>query len=221
VLLTFHGEYKGSGNPHESPTVMTYPLWGLAGLAAIAGFVNVPGVYTAFTDWLAARIHVMGDHHAESLNWVLAGIGTAVALAGIAAGIRLFRRDAATQRERDRFRIPVLYPLLEQKYYFDHLYLGGLVGPVKGPIARFVVWTNQVIIDGVVHTFAAVARFASRYVYGWADQRGIDLAFNAAAAGAGEAGGVVRKAQTGKVQQYAGALFAGAVLLVVGFVIFG
>jgi hypothetical protein len=30
----------------------------------------------------------------------------------------------------------------------------------------------------------------------------------------------VRKAQTGKVQQYAGALFAGAVLLVVGFLIF-
>ena len=114
----------------------------------------------------------------------------------------------------------MLYPLLEHKYYFDDFYMNGIVGPIKGPIARAVVWTNQVIIDGVVHAFAAAARFASTYVYGWADQRGIDLAINAAAAGTGEAGGVVRKAQTGKVQQYAGALFAGAVLLVVGFLIF-
>ncbi|MCJ7726356.1 MAG: NADH-quinone oxidoreductase subunit L [Acidimicrobiia bacterium] len=220
VYLTFFGEYKGDGHPHESPRVMVYPLWGLAGLAMVAGFVNIPGVYTAFTGWLASRIHVMGDQHAESLNWTLALIGTAVALAGIAAGTRLFRKDAATQQERDRFRIPVLYPLLEHKYYFDDLYMKGIVGPTKGPIARFVVWTNQVIIDGVVHAFAAVARIASRFVYGWADQRGIDLAINAAAAGAGQAGEVVRKAQTGKVQQYAGALFAGAVLLVVGFLIF-
>jgi NADH-quinone oxidoreductase subunit L len=220
VWLTFFGEYKGDGEPHESPRVMTWPLWGLAGLSVVAGFVNVPGVYTAFTDWLASRVHLMGDHHPESLDLVLAAVGTLAAVAGIAAGTRLFRRDAATQRERDGFRIPVLYPLLEQKYYFDHLYLNGIVGPIKGPIARFVVWTNQVILDGVVHAFGAAARFASRYVYGWADQRGIDLAINAAAAGAGEAGGVVRKAQTGKVQQYAGALFAGTVLLVVGFLIF-
>jgi NADH-quinone oxidoreductase subunit L len=220
VYLTFFGEYKGEGHPHESPRVMTWPLWGLAGLAVVGGFVNMPGLTSWFSQWLGARVHVMGDHHAEAINWALAVTGTLVALAGIAVGTRLFRRDAATQQERDRFRIPVLYPLLEQKYYFDHVYLNGVVGPIKGPIARFVVWTNQVILDGVVHAFAAAARFASRFVYGWADQRGIDLAINAAAAGTGEAGGVVRKAQTGKVQQYAGALFAGAVLLVVGFLIF-
>jgi len=220
VYLTFFGEYKGDGDPHESPRVMTYPLWGLAVLAAVAGFVNIPGTSAPFTTWLGSRIHLMGDHHATSLNWWLAVIGTAAALAGVAAGTRLFRKDAATQQERDRFHIPVLYPLLANKYYFDDFYMNGIIGPIKGPIARFVVWTNQVVIDGVVHAFAAVARFASRYVYGWVDQRGIDLAINAVAAGAGEAGGVVRKAQTGKVQQYAGALFAGAVLLVVGFLIF-
>jgi len=220
VYLTFFGEYKGDAQPHESPRVMTWPLWGLAGLAVVAGFVNIPGLTSSFTDWLASRIHVMGDYHATSLNWTLALIGTAAAVAGIAAGTRLFHKDAATQQQRDRFRIPILYPLLEKKYYFDDLYMSGIVRPLRGPIARFVVWTNQVVIDGVVHAFAAVARLASRYVYGWVDQRGIDFAINAAAAGAGEAGGVVRKAQTGKVQQYAGALFAGAVLLVVGFLIF-
>jgi len=221
VYLTFFGEYKGEGQPHESPRVMTYPLWGLAGLAVVGGLVNIPGVFTPFTDWLAARVHLMGDHHATGINWALALTGTAAALGGIWAGTRLFLRDATTQQQRDRFRIPVLYPLLEHKYYFDDLYMNGIIRPIRGPIARFVVWTNQVLIDGVVHAFGAAARFASRFVYGWVDQRGIDLAINAVAAGAGEAGGVVRKAQTGKVQQYAGALFSGAVLLVVGFLIFG
>jgi NADH-quinone oxidoreductase subunit L len=220
VYLTFFGEYRGHGHPHESPRVMTWPLWGLAGLAAVGGLVNVPGVWTPFTEWLAGRAHVIGDHHAESLNYGLAALGLAMAIGGIVAGTALFRRDAATQRERDRFRIPVLYPLLEQKYYFDHAYMYGIVNPTKGPIARAVNWSNTYIIDAVVNAAGAVAVRASHLVYGVFDQRGIDLAINSAASATGEAGGVLRRLQTGKVQQYAGALFVGAVLLVVGFMIF-
>ncbi len=220
VWLTFFGEYKGDGHPHESPKSMTYPLIGLAFLSVTVGFLNIPGVWTPFTDWLAGRLNVIGDHHADGLNWGLAAIGTLVALAGIAAGTALFRKDKATQRERDRFRIPGLYPVLEQKYYFDHVYMHGLIYPIRGPIARAVNWSNQYIFDGIVNLMAGVAKGLSRIVYGGMDQRGIDLAINAAAGATGEAGRLVRFAQTGKVQQYAGALFAGAVLLVVGFVIF-
>ena len=57
-------------------------------------------------------------------------------------------------------------------------------------------------------------------VYGGVDQRGIDFSINAAGFAAGEAGGALRYSQTGKVQQYAAALFMGTVLLVAGFIIF-
>jgi NADH-quinone oxidoreductase subunit L len=221
VYLTFFGTYKGHGRPHESPRVMTYPLVGLAAFSVVAGLFNVPGVFTPFTRWLASRLHAAGDHHAEALNLVLAVIGLGAALIGIAAGTALFRRDAATQRERDRFRIPVLYPLLERKYFVDDLYQRGIVDPLRGPVARSVDWSNRVIIDGAVNFFGALARRLSRVVYGGLDQRGIDLAVNAAAAATGEAGSALRHAQTGKVQQYAAALFAGVVLLVIGFLIFG
>ena len=221
VWLTFFGEYKGHGHPHESPRVMTYPLVGLAFLSATVGFLNMPGIATPFTDWLAGRLHEIGDHHAEAIDLGLAAVGTLVALAGIAVGTLLFRRDAATQQERDRFRIPVLYPLLEHKYYFDDVYMRGIVYPIRGPIARAVNWSNSYVIDGVVNLVGAITRGLSRVVYGGMDQRGIDLAINAVAGAAGEAGRAARRAQTGKVQQYAGALFAGAVLLVIGFVIFG
>jgi NADH-quinone oxidoreductase subunit L len=221
VYLTFFGSYKGAGHPHESPRVMTYPLVGLATLAAVGGLVNIPGRFTAFASWLAARVHLPGDFHPEALNLGLAGIGTLVALAGIAAGTALFWRDRATQRERDRFEVPLLYPLLRRKYYMDDLYDYALVRPIRDPAARAVDWSNNVVIDGAVNAFGALARRLAALVYGGLDQRGIDLGINAAAAAAGEAGGALRRVQTGKVQQYAAALFVGAVLLVVGFLIFG
>ena len=38
-----------------------------------------------------------------------------------------------TQAERDRFQIPLLYPLLRRKYFLDDLYWYGIVQPIKGP----------------------------------------------------------------------------------------
>jgi NADH-quinone oxidoreductase subunit L len=220
VYLTFFGEYQGQAHPHESPRVMTYPMIGLAGLSIVGGFVNVPGLFTGFTEWLAARPFPMGDHHAESIDFALAATGLLVALAGIAAGTRVWRRDAATQRERDRFRVPLLYPVLEHRYFVDDLYRVALTDPIKGPVARFIDWTNTYVIDAVVNAFGAVAKGLARVVYGGFDQRGIDFAVNAVAGGTNEAGEMLRRTTTGRVQQYAGALFGGAVLLVVGLLIF-
>ncbi|MEE8496915.1 MAG: NADH-quinone oxidoreductase subunit L [Acidimicrobiia bacterium] len=220
VYLTFYGEYKGEGQPHESPKIMTYPLIGLAVLAVVAGFSNMPGIFTGFTDWVGARIIVMGDHHAEAVNFLLAGAGLAAAAAGIAIGTRLWRGDRDTQAARDTFRIPVLYPLLERKYYIDDFYLRGIVNTTKGPIARAIDWSNTYVLDGVVNGVGAGAGFMAKIVYGGIDQRGIDLAINAAAAATGEAGEQLRYTTTGRVQQYAWALFAGTILLVVGFLIF-
>jgi NADH-quinone oxidoreductase subunit L len=220
VYLTFYGDYKGDGHPHESPKLMTYPLIGLAVLSATVGFFNMPGIFTGFTDWVGSRIHYMGDHHPESLNFGLAAIGLTVAFAGIAVGYRLFSKDAETQQARDTFHIPVLYPLLSNKYYIDDFYLRGIVGPTKGPIARAVNWSNTYVLDGIVNGAGATAAYLSKFVYGGLDQRGIDLAVNAVAGATGEAGEQLRYTTTGRVQQYAWALFAGAILLVVGYLIF-
>jgi len=220
TLLTFWGEYKGSGHPHESPKIMTRPLVGLAALSAVAGFANVPGVFDGFTEWITTRAKPIIEYHPESIDFPIAALGLGVGLAGIAAGWRLFSKDAATQAERDRFEVPVLYAVLRNKYFIDDLYTQGLVNPIKGPIARFVNWTNQAILDGIVNGVGFLAKALSVVVYGGFDQRGIDFGINAAGFAAGEAGGALRYSQTGKVQQYAAALFAGMVLLVAGFIIF-
>lgn len=220
VFLTFYGTYKGHGDPHESPRVMTVPMVILAGLALVGGWVNIPGLYTGFTDWVGTRAHLFEEHHAESFDWPVLAIGLTAAMLGIVGGYLLYFKDKQTQQERDTFRIPLLWPLLEHKYYLDDLYLAGIVNPIKGPIARFVNWTNSYIFDGIVNGTGFLARAAAGIVYGRFDQRGIDRALNGIAFTADEAGGKTRLLQTGKVQQYAGATVIGAALLVIGFVIF-
>jgi len=151
---------------------------------------------------------------------VLATACVCAAALGIAIGWVLYGKDAETQRARDTFEIPVLYPLLRRKYYIDDLYMGGLVNPIKGPIARGIEFVNGSVIDGMVNGVAYLVAVIGRFVYGGLDQRGIDLAINATAGGTSRLGETLRFMQTGKVQHYAGAFVVGAVVLVVGFVIF-
>ncbi len=219
VSLTFFGTYKGDGHPHESPAIMTVPMLGLAGAAAVAGFLNVPGITDAFYKLVVTRLvsaELLGEH-ATSFDLTALGLGLAAGVLGIAVGYRLYYEDASTQHERDRLRIPGLWPVLENKYYIDDLYMNGIVNPIKGPIARFVNWTNGNIIDLIVNAVGALTRGFGRFVYGGLDQRGIDLAINEAGAGTGFLGGKLRYIQTGKVQQYAAALFGASIVLVIGF----
>ncbi len=222
VALTFFGSYKGHGHPHESPAVMTVPLVILAVPAALAGFLNVPGVefgrFGNFTTWVGARIVPMGDHHPEGIDWTLAGFGLAAGLLGIALGWLLFGRDAESQAARDRFEIPVLYPLLRERYYLDHLALG-VVGFTKGPTARAVDWINTYVIDGIVNGVGASMQLVGRFVYGGLDQRGIDMAFNGISAAADTAGAALRRLQTGRVQQYAMGFVVGALVLVLAIAV--
>ncbi len=223
VSLTFFGTYKGHGHPHESPALMTVPLVALAVPSVFAGFLNIPGVefgrFGNFTTWVGARVVPMGDHHPAAIDWTLAAYGLTAGLLGIGLGWMMFGRDADTQLARDRVEIPVLYPLLREKYYMDHVALG-LVGFTKGPAAKAVNWINTYVIDGVVNGVGASMGVLGRFVYSGLDQRGVDMVFNGASAAADAAGSALRKLQTGRVQQYAMGFVAGALVLVLAVAVF-
>ncbi len=129
----------------------------------------------------------------------------------------IWGRDRDTQEERDRFNIPVLYPLLRHKYYIDDAALG-IVGATTGPIARFIDWTNTYIFDGIVNAVGGMTTWLGGLVYNGLDQLGVDGIFNGLSAAADSAGSSLRKLQTGRVQQYASGFVAGVVILVVLFV---
>ncbi|MDE0121423.1 MAG: NADH-quinone oxidoreductase subunit L [bacterium] len=218
VALTFFGEYRGHGEPHESPPIMTRPLWALAVPAALAGVVNIPGLKLpwigSFTDWLSVRSVPMGDHHAEAIDLGLAAAGLAAAVAGLWLGWMAFGPSAAARPDRDRVEIPVLYPLLRQKYYLDHAALG-LVWVIRQPAARAVNWVNDYVIDGVVNGVGALCQRLAGLLYGGVDQHGIDGVVHGLSWGTSGMGGLIRRIQSGRVQQYAGLLVAGLLLLAV------
>ena len=100
---------------------------------------------------------------------VVSGLACLVALA---IGFYLYR-PKDTQAQRDEFSVPVLYPLLEHKYYIDDFYMDGIVRPIRGPVARAVDWFNGHVIDLVINGTGWVVMRIARFTY-WFDQRGVD-----------------------------------------------
>ena len=220
MALTFFGEYKGHAEPHESPKMMTYPLIGLAFFAVTAGWMNIPGVFTGFTEWLATRVPLtgLGDHHAESFDWPLVALTSGIVVASVVIAWFIYGKDADTQLERDRLRIPVLWPLFEHLYYIDDLYTYAIVRPTMGPLAKAVLWFDVYVIDGVVNGIGAGSLVVSKGVKA-TDENVVDGIFNATGAATGGSGDLLRRTFTGRVQQYAAFSFIGVLVIVVLFMI--
>jgi NADH-quinone oxidoreductase subunit L len=212
VSLTFFGSYKGHGEPHESSPVMTYPLVGLAFFAVTAGWLNIPGVYTGFTDFVGTRLYPMGDHHPESIDWPFVLIVTPLVLIGIVVGWLIFGPDRDTQAARDRFRIPGLYPLLRNGYYIDDFYMDGIVRPTMGPLARGVLWFDLYVIDGVANGVAGLTSHLASDTVTF-DDNAVDGVYNVSAAATGVTGSFMRRFFSGRIQQYAALAFAGVVVI--------
>ena len=207
VWLTFLGEYRGHVHPHESPAVMTGPLVILAGLSAVAGFFGAPFIEGGFR----TLVERGGEAHVVEFDFALAALSVGLAVVGILLGTALYR----TYRPRDPLtRLGPVYTLLERKYFLDDVYLRGIVRPIQYPIARFVNWTNQRILDGLVNGSAWLTR---RFGSGTdaVDRHVVDGAVNRVAIGAGWTGGLLRYIQSGNVQRYAVILFAGVAILAV------
>jgi NADH-quinone oxidoreductase subunit L len=207
IWLTFLGEYRGHGDPHESPRVMTGPLVVLAALSAVAGFFGAPFVEGGFR----TLVERGGEAHLAGFDFVMAGVSVGLALVGVLVGTMLYR----TYRRRDPLtRLGADYTLLDRKYYLDDIYLNGIVRPIQYPIARFVNWTNRTILDGLVNGSAWLTR---RFGSGTdaVDRHVVDGAVNRVAIGAGWTGGLLRYIQSGNVQRYAVILFAGVAILAV------
>jgi NADH-quinone oxidoreductase subunit L len=209
VLLTFFGEYRGHGHPHESPAVITGPLIVLAALSCVVGFLNATAfnIYE-FSEW----VHI-GEGEHPPFNYGFAALSIVGAVLGIAAGYRVYSR----YREPEPLRaLGPLYVVLENKYYLDEIGWRGIVRPVRDQVSAATYWTNQHVLDAAVNATAWVTRKAAG-VANLFDRRVIDGAVNAAAGTAGFTGGLLRYLQSGNVQRYAAFLFAGIVLLAIVF----
>ena len=242
VYLTFFGEYRGHGHPHESGPRILVPLYVLAFFAVVAGLFNMP---KGFQLWPSAWQERFG-HYVEPVaayfpsiahakpSWSLAIVSTLVALTGAGLAWRYYFGAVQRRSAADGVSLTELpdgpvsrggvaraaHTLLANKYYFDHLYTGVIVKAVKGPLARAVYWSNQRIIDGAVNQAGRQSVAAGRAVYDHLDQGLIDTVIIDGSGRASDATGEgLRTMQTGKVQQYAAILFAAATVLAGVFIL--
>jgi NADH-quinone oxidoreductase subunit L len=202
IFLTFGGEYRGetkSGHGghgkklHESPMVMVIPMAILAVLSIVSGWLNVTGAFGQFL-----------GHEGESTGFLqgffgvlahpLPLISLLMAGLGILLAYAMYSAKWISAEAVGNIFKPV-YNLFYHKYWIDELYEKVIV--------------VRVLVDGI---FWVLSIF---------DSRVIDGAVNGVATGTAEAGGVMRRAQTGQLQAYGVAIAIGIVAIAVCFYVFG
>jgi len=158
VALVFFGEYHGPSHGsdaahahghahaaheiHEPPTVMMIPLYVLAALSLVGGFIDVPGFLDPGRE----------AHHAavpEAIGWVLGG---AAALAGIAFALHahlrrpdLLRRIAEGTALGRRFA-----EASRNAFYVDAIYDRLVVKPFLLLCMGLYIVIDRTLIDGIL-----------------------------------------------------------------------
>ena len=172
VALTFFGPERFDHHhvhPHESPAVMTLPLMVLAVLSVLGGVLGLPpvfGVPHALETWLEPvlatghRILALneGVHElSHGLEWMLLGIGAAVALFFAHRGFHAY--VAGTRRDEEYEQaFPGRAKFLGDAWRIDSGYAANIVLPLRLVAFVTAVVIDQFAIDGMVNGTAALAR---------------------------------------------------------------
>ena len=145
-LMTFWGKPRSdeAAHAHESPAVMTLPLWALAIPSVAAGFLLAHGERFA--------TFVLGGEPGPSHeNMALSIVASAIALAGLGLGALLYARCPAVDPVT-RLPRPV-YALFSNLWYVDAFWSAGVA---RGSLAfgRAVAWFDRSVIDASMHGIA-------------------------------------------------------------------
>jgi NADH-quinone oxidoreductase subunit L len=207
IFLTFHREYRGAGNlhPHEPAAAMRYPLVALAVGAIVAGFIGTPALIgggNSIDRFLAPAFGPAPPppHLPAAVEVGLMVVSTGVAAFGIVLARRMYVLSPEVPSALAR-RWPVAHDWLLNGYYLDDLYrfafVRGLFTAARGLLAF-----DRRVVDGIVDGVAALARIAA-WCSRMFDKYVVDGLVNLTAWGAGEGSFLVRRVQTGLVQNYA------------------
>ena len=147
--MTFWGDYKGHGHPHESPWSMLAPLVVLAILSLGGGFFfNVPQI-------LSGMFPLKEEPANEAL---LMGISVAAGLAGIAISYFMYVLRPALPG-KFASALGGFYTLVYNKYFVDEAYDAAVVNPViQGSESLLWKIVDKGLIDGIVNGAGAGAQ---------------------------------------------------------------
>jgi NADH-quinone oxidoreductase subunit L len=141
-----------STEPHESPWIMTVPLWILAFFAATAGVMAISGSRFSLANWVdpVFGTNLFQDNLSSAAVWTLAIVDAVVAIVFVLIGLRLWSQRS----ER---------PALEAAFLRGAWYINELYDAVFGrPSERLAAFCADVVepkvIDGAVNGVAGAFR---------------------------------------------------------------
>ncbi|HEY3203984.1 MAG TPA: NADH-quinone oxidoreductase subunit L, partial [Thermoanaerobaculia bacterium] len=231
VALTFWGGFRGGKEQethvHESPPTMTVPLIVLAFFSIVGGYVGVPII--AHGDRIGEflrpiRLPIAGlpdrVHHAP-LSVEVALMAAAVAAAGIGIFLAYAWYVAGEGRTPARLaqRFPGVYRAVSNKYFVDEAYEKVFVRGVALEGGNLFWEVDATVVDLIPNGAAAVTRGLS-WIASFFDQYVVDGLVNGVGNTLQALFQLFRKAQTGRVQNYALVMGGGVFCLVAVYLLF-
>ena len=148
------------GALHESPAAMTIPLWVLAILAVVAGFLGIPEVMAPNAHWLGKFLGpAVGEGHgpevASGTEWGLMGVSVVLALIGTFWAVGRFSKKPELGEPAGFGKV------LANKWYVDEFYNAVIVRPLD-LLAQFLVFFDKNIVDGIVNGVGRLIKYGSR-----------------------------------------------------------
>ncbi|MCE1228873.1 MAG: NADH-quinone oxidoreductase subunit L [Firmicutes bacterium] len=247
MVMTFWGEYRGGGHdphglrapadphhhddhghhdhghgdhgPKEVAWTMWLPVAILAGLALVAGFLNIPHSLhwlggSHFSEWIAPLLYQKEAVHAAheaapAIEYGLMAWATLVWAPGaMLLAWWIYKMDPSWGKAKAFVaKFPNLYRWVHNKYFVDEFYEWAFIGPCKqlgAQLWAFDAW----VVDGIVNGAARVTILWSNLLF-WFDARVVDGLVNLVAWLLQQLSGGFRKLQTGRVQNYALVMFLG------------
>jgi NADH-quinone oxidoreductase subunit L len=199
VYRAFHGEPRSehAEHAHEQPAGMTAPLWFLAAGALFIGLLGLPAIFgehvNILENWLGPVFADLaeGHHGSESLELILFGVSSVVALLGIFIAYARYIPEWGWSKGLQKLFSP-LQNTLEHKYWVDEFYMAVVVNPLRRLSEWFYRVSDGKAIEGIVN---GVGRYTVA------------------------AGAYVARLQTGLLSMYALSFFIGVVLILLYFLL--
>jgi NADH-quinone oxidoreductase subunit L len=203
VFFGKNRNHNHAGDPHESPSVMTFPLIILAAFAVLLGFFGTP-VWPWFQKFLGGERATFAFNELlqpEIISLLL--FSTVIVSVGIGLGWWLYGRDSiknSSQPDALEILRPDIYTLLRDKFYVDEFY--------EATIIRFNAWWAGFCddLDYWVWNGAVLAVGYAVWVLGWVsrffDEYIVNGGFNESCRGVRDGGNFLSRLQNGQLQNY-------------------